>query len=585
MKKVLSGVIFVVAALSIFAGDQWVSAGRDIEYPNDLYFVGIGMSERGPDAAKQAAMVEVKKQITVKVSASMLDEQSSFIAGGKETSINRVESRSRLTTSGEAQGIEVVKTALKGKISYALAVLDKKNFVSNCRAKIAELKKQLAQLMEAASADIAGAKVGAALRKLSDAKKVIADILEERTMLSAAGEITKAEELNFTMTDVAGLYEKCVSSIRMTKVSGDNQAFAVGMVPAEPFVVQVATTDGAPVALLPVALFEGTKRVLDKFTDDKGRAELLLGEKSDMSAGSHSYVASISLPVSSDAKKYLTSQNQTFSYAVQSNPCFAKVSVEVSQTLASGRDEIEKKVAARLSKYDIKNDPESENSLKVVVSATDAGGVQGLSQSSSFIKTDVTLVMTLVDESGKELASLQGGAKGTGGSFVKSASQGIDNVRIDKDIKPMLEKMCSAKPGGPKLKIAVFEFRDRGVYHYWYDMAIKLSDMLITKLINTGKFDVVERSQLDKIMQEKSLAQSGVVEEKEAMQAAQLAGADVILVGTASIAGDKIETDARIVDVKTGIAKCAMSSSAYSLSDLRALADDLVGQIKGKCAK
>jgi TolB-like protein len=479
----------------------------------------------------------------------------------------------------------VVKTAQQGKISFALAVLDKKNFVSNCRAKIAELKKQLAQIMEAASAGIAAAKVGTALRKLSDAKKLIADILDQRTMLSAAGEITKAEELNFTMTDIAGLYEKCVSSIRMSKVSGDNQAFAVGMVPSEPFVVQAATTDGTPVALLPVALLDGVKRVIEKFTDDKGRAELLLGEKADMAAGSHSYSAAISLQVSSDVKKYLTSQNQTFSYTVQSNPCFAKITVEVSQTLASGREDIEKKVSARLSKYDIKNNPESDNSLKVVVSATEAGGVQGLSQSSSFIKTDVTLTMTLLDESGKELASLQGAGKGMGGTVVKSASQGIDNIRIDKDLKPLLEKMCSAQPKGPKLKIAVFEFRDRGAYHYWYDMAVKLSDMLITKLINTGKFDVVERSQLDRIMQEKALAQSGVVEEKEAMQAAQLAGADVILVGTASVAGDKIEADARIVDVKIGVAKCAMSSSAYSLSDLRALADDLVGQIKGKCAK
>jgi TolB-like protein len=585
MKKISIGVITVWSVFTAFAGDQWVSAGRDIEYPNDFYFVGVGMSERGPEAARQAAMVEVKKQITVRVTATVLDEQSSLSTGGRETSVNRVESRSRLTTSGDVQGIEVVKTAQQGKISFALAVLDKKNFVSNCRAKIAELKKQLAQIMEAASAGIAAAKVGTALRKLSDAKKLIADILDQRTMLSAAGEITKAEELNFTMTDIAGLYEKCVSSIRMSKVSGDNQAFAVGMVPSEPFVVQAATTDGTPVALLPVALLDGVKRVIEKFTDDKGRAELLLGEKADMAAGSHSYSAAISLQVSSDVKKYLTSQNQTFSYTVQSNPCFAKITVEVSQTLASGREDIEKKVSARLSKYDIKNNPESDNSLKVVVSATEAGGVQGLSQSSSFIKTDVTLTMTLLDESGKELASLQGAGKGMGGTVVKSASQGIDNIRIDKDLKPLLEKMCSAQPKGPKLKIAVFEFRDRGAYHYWYDMAVKLSDMLITKLINTGKFDVVERSQLDRIMQEKALAQSGVVEEKEAMQAAQLAGADVILVGTASVAGDKIEADARIVDVKIGVAKCAMSSSAYSLSDLRALADDLVGQIKGKCAK
>jgi TolB-like protein len=582
MHAILSVMLF--ACLS-FAGDQWVTSGRDIEYPNDLYFVGVGMSERGPDAAKQNSMVEVKKQITVKVSASMLDEQMSLTAGGRQTSVNRVESRSKLTTSGEVQGIEVVKTAMQGKISYALAVLDKKNFVANCRATIAELKKQLAQLMQTAGEDVAGAKIGSALKKLSDAKKVIGEILDQRTFLSSAAEITKAEELNFTMTDIAALYEKCVSSVRMSKVSGDNQVFAVGMVPSEPFVVQVATADGTPVPMLPVAVTEGNKRSVEKYTDDKGKAQLLLGDKADMSVGSHSYNAVISLQVSSDARKYLDAQAQTFTYTVQSNPCFAKVDIEVSQILSTGRDEIIKKVITRLSKYDIKNDPEAENSLKVMVTAVEAGGVQGLSQSSSFIKTEVTLAMTLVDENGKELVSVQGSAKGMGGSVIKSAAQGIDNVKIDKDLKPLLDKLCSAKATGSKLKIAVFEFKNRGFYHYWYDMAINLSDMLITKLINSGKFDVVERSQLDRIMQEKSLAQSGVVEEKEALQAAQLAGADVILIGTATIAGDKIETDARIVDIKSGVAKCAMSSSAYSLSDLRALADDLVGQIKGKCAK
>jgi TolB-like protein len=585
MKKnivILSVILFTCLS---FAGDQWVTTGRDIEYPNDLYFVGVGMSERGPDAAKQNAMVEVKKQITVKVNASMLDEQVSLTAGGRETSANRIESRSRLTTSGEVQGIEVVKTATKGKTTYALAVLDKKNFIANCRATIAELKKQLARLMETAGEDIGAAKISSALSKLSGAKKAIGDIVETRTLLSAAGEVTKAEELNYTMTDIAALYEKCVSSVRLSKVSGDNQAFAVGMVPSEPFVVQAATADGGPVPMLPVALMDGNKQCVEKFTDDKGRAELLLGEKADMSAGSHSYTAVIALQVSSDAKKYLAAQAQTFGYTVQSNPCFAKVQVEVSPTLSRGRDDIVKKVIARLSKYDIKNDPEAENTLKVMASAVEAGGVQGLSQSSSFIKTDVTLAMTLVDENGKEIASIQGAAKGMGGSVVKSASQGIDNVKIDKDLKPLLDKLCSTKAAGQKLKIAVFEFKNRGLYHYWYDMAINLSDMLITKLINSGKFDVVERSQIDRIMQEKSLAQSGVVEEKEALQAAQLAGADVILIGTATIAGDKIETDARIVDIKSGVAKCAMSSSAYSLSDVRALADDLAGQIKGKCAK
>ena len=128
MRKIVQSMLLLVIATAAFANDQWVTAGRDIEYPNDLYFVGVGMSERGPEAAKQNAMVKVKKQITVKVNAFTLDEQMSLSAGGKENSINRVESRSRLTTSGDVQGIEVVKTAKKGNITYALAVLDKKKF-------------------------------------------------------------------------------------------------------------------------------------------------------------------------------------------------------------------------------------------------------------------------------------------------------------------------------------------------------------------------------------------------------------------------------------------------------------------------
>ncbi|HEX7510228.1 MAG TPA: LPP20 family lipoprotein, partial [Chitinivibrionales bacterium] len=333
MLKMIMGLLPLFITAQAFAGDQWVTTGRDIEYPNDFYFVGVGLSERGPEAARQNAMVEVKKQITVKVNASMLDEQMSLSTGGRETSINRVESRSRLTTSGEVQGIEVVKTATQGKITYALAVLDKKNFVANCKAKIAELKGQLAKLVDGAKADIGAAKLGSALSKLSEAKKLIADILDERTLLSAAAEVTKAEELNYTLTDIAALYEQCISSIRITKVSGDNQVFAVGMVPADPFVVKVATADGAPVSMLPVAIMDGSKRLVEKVTDDKGKAELLLGEKADMSVGSHSYTVSITLQVSSDAKKYLTAQAQGFGYTVQSNPCFAKIDVEVSQSL------------------------------------------------------------------------------------------------------------------------------------------------------------------------------------------------------------------------------------------------------------
>lgn len=566
------------------AANDWVTTSRDMEYPNDFYFVGVGMSERGVDIAKQNAMVEVKKQLSVSVSASMLDEQSAISINGKGINASRVESRARLVTSGDVSGIEVVKSAQQGKLFYALAVLDKKNFIAATKAKIADLKKQVSQLVAAIQTDISANKMAAALVKLSVARKNIILAEEQRTLLSAAAPPTDAEKLDVTLTDISLLFEKCVAGIRLSKTGGDNQVFAVGMVPSDPFVV-TASVEGGPVPSLQINLLDDNNKIaLTRFTDDNGKAEFSVSEKADMSAGTHKYTAAIFMNVGSELKTRLAAQNQIFAYTVQSNPCFAKILVDVSAPLTSGKEDIAKKVIARLSKYDVKNDPASESIIKVSVAATETGNVAGLSENNSFVKTEVSLTLALTDEDGKDLASLTGTGKGMGSTLVKSTIAGIDNVKLEGSIKTVLEKICSVK-SIPTLKIAVFEFKDRTGYAWWYDMAQGLTDMLTTQLINSGKFDVVERTQINRIMEEKSLAQSGIVEENEAIQIAKVANADVILIGTASIAGSKIEADARIVDMKTGIAKCAMSSSSYSLSDLRLMATEIVGQLKSKCWK
>jgi len=98
--KQFAAMILLACAAFAMAGDEWMTSGKDIAYPQELYFVGIGMSERSQDAAKQNAMIEVRKEISVSVSATMLDEQYSISSAGKETSGGRTESRARLSTSG-----------------------------------------------------------------------------------------------------------------------------------------------------------------------------------------------------------------------------------------------------------------------------------------------------------------------------------------------------------------------------------------------------------------------------------------------------------------------------------------------------
>jgi len=578
MKRLLMQWTILIAVGMTFAANEWVSSGKHPAYPVDLYFVGVGLSERGMDAAKQSAMVEVKKQISVKVNATTLDEMSSFSINGAEKSASKSESRAMLTTSGDVQGIQVVETAQQGKLFYALAILDKNNFISNTKAKIQELKKDLATQMTGAKADIAAGKIGLGMKKLSAAKRDITDIYEQRTLLSAAAAVGEAEAVPVSQNDIAALYEQCVASIKVEKAAGDNQELAVGMVPEAPFAVTV-TAQGTPVSGVLMELRdENNKLVMDKFTDEAGNAAFSLGENVNSAVGTHKYTAMLKLPVNTSLQKTLASTNQTFSYAVKSNPCYANIQVKVADELKGDLADLTDKAVKLMGKYDVQMDTAADYVLQLGVSAKETGNVTGLSESRTFVKTDVTMVFGLL-ENGKSLVSFQKTGKGTGSTFGKSVATAVSNVGIKSDIKLILEKICGTATG-PKQKIAVFPFKNMSAYADWYNLAESMSDMIITKLINSRKFDVVERSQINKIMEEKSLGQSGIVEQNEAMQAAQLAGAELLLIGSAGVVGGKIEVDARIIDAAKGTALCAMSSSGFDVTNLRALADDVVSKIK-----
>lgn len=581
MKRILTAWILLCLMAAVFSANEWITSGKHPAYPSDLYFVGVGLSEKGTDAAKMSAMVEVKKQISVKVNSTTLDEMSSFSINGAEKSASKSESRAMLTTEGDVQGIQVVETAQQGKLFYALAILDKKNFEYNTRAKIQELKKDLATQMNGAKADISSGKIGLGMKKLSAAKRDISDIYEQRTLLSAAAAITEAETVPVSVNDITALYEQCVASIKVDKAGGDNQELSVGMVPDAPFAITV-NVQGTPVSGVLVELRdEANKLVMDKFTDEAGAVAFSLGENVNSAVGTHKYTTIIKLPVNANLQKTLASTNQVFSYVVKSNPCYARIEVKTASELTADQADLTDKAVKLLAKYDVQMDSTSEYILQLNLSAKETGNVTGLSESRTFVKTDVSMTFSLL-ENGKSLVSFQKTGKGTGSTFGKSVAAAIPNVGIKADIKLILDKICGASSDTPKKKIAVFPFKNMSAYTDWYNLAESMSDMIITKLINSKKFEVVERSQLNKIMEEKSLGQSGIIEQNEAMQAAQVAGAELLLIGSASVVNGKIEVDARIIDAGKGTGLCAMSSSGFDVANLRPLADDIVSKIKVK---
>jgi len=470
MRSTIIFAVTLLQAVAVFASDGWTGSGTDPEYPKTLYFVGVGMSERGVNEARNNAVVEVKKQISVNINATVLDEQMSMISDGIEVaSQNRTKSTARLTTQGAVQGIEVARTTQKDGVYYALAVLDKENFAANCKTLIQENKAELERMMSTARKAIANAQVQDALRALAAARHALKTVVEQRTLLSAAQPLTQQQQLNYTKTDIDQLYEQSIAGITMTKISGDRQEVVAGNPPPYPFVVEV-TINSTPAPMIPVYLKnESGKVVVVEYTRANGRANLVPDDAADMSAGVHRYTASIGLKVSSSVKTMLTAQEISFKYTVTTSPVYVNISVALSPNVSSDKSGIVKKVVKRLGKYNLMHDGAACFSLLADISVEEKGHVQGVSAARTFVSSIVDATFTLKDGKGRTLSTFGKTAKGTGSTLGKSAQQAIGNLKIKESAALAVEAMEKAgdqecgspqpqastpRPAGPSPKTA-----------------------------------------------------------------------------------------------------------------------------------
>ncbi len=133
------------------------------------------------------------------------------------------------------------------------------------------------------------------------------------------------------------------------------------------------------------------------------------------------------------------------------------------------------------------------------------------------------------------------------------------------------------EPKGLKKMIAVVEFEDKSDHSRWHwtgpNPGRGMSDMLTTALVQSGSFSVMEREQLDHVLAEQNLGQSGKVTAQTAPQLGKLLGVAAIVYGTVSefgymesttgggIAGfgggisrttARVAIDVRMIDTTTG---------------------------------
>jgi TolB-like protein len=122
-----------------------------------------------------------------------------------------------------------------------------------------------------------------------------------------------------------------------------------------------------------------------------------------------------------------------------------------------------------------------------------------------------------------------------------------------------------------KTKIAVLDFQLQGDGFETQDMGLIVAEWFITALVKAGRFEVIERGLIQKLMEEQKLSMSGLVDAKTATKIGQFLGVKTIISGSVMKLQNVIEINARIIDVETAsiiAAENVKSTTAVKLQDL-----------------
>ncbi len=157
----------------------------------------------------------------------------------------------------------------------------------------------------------------------------------------------------------------------------------------------------------------------------------------------------------------------------------------------------------------------------------------------------------------------------------------VSELNESENTEAQVQEKAKESPA-EKMRIAIVDLKANGVSDV---TAGTVSNMLRSELIKMGRFIVVERGQMDAILQEQGLQQTGCTDSACAVELGKMLSARKILVGEISPMGQSLVITVRIVDVEKGVSEFAGSQKAPSENDLdkavQLAANELAYQMEG----
>ena len=131
-----------------------------------------------------------------------------------------------------------------------------------------------------------------------------------------------------------------------------------------------------------------------------------------------------------------------------------------------------------------------------------------------------------------------------------------------------------------KLRVAIFDPSSSGT-SIDEGTQIAVREVISSTIVNTGKYNIVERSLLEKVMKEQEFSNSGVVDDMQATEVGKLAGANKIVLSVVTLTGGRNMISIKLIDVKTASVdrqKVKIVTSGELLETIEPLTLDLLDE-------
>jgi len=130
-----------------------------------------------------------------------------------------------------------------------------------------------------------------------------------------------------------------------------------------------------------------------------------------------------------------------------------------------------------------------------------------------------------------------------------------------------------------KQRVAIFDFETVG---FKSDVGKSITEIFRVAMINTGKYRVVERETLDKVLREQNLqVGSAIIDENSAVKIGKILGAEYIIIGNVVKLGETYTINTRMVDVQTAESVSAKSVRYSTEQGLMDKIDGLAAAMTG----